>query len=102
MTRKGRFRRRTDVPVDYIISDPNGGRRARRMYERERKAAKQGKITSNSTGASPQLGFVMPQRIPVTEPREPEQDPKSSGRSADDDLQPEDESPGQTPSGSSE
>lgn len=51
MTRKGQATRRTDIPVDYVVSDPNGNRRSRRIAAREAKAAAKGRQTGLSSGA---------------------------------------------------
>lgn len=44
--------RKTLVPIDYIVSDPNGNRASRRMAAREAKAAARGRATGASTGAA--------------------------------------------------
>lgn len=54
MTRKGQATRRTAVPVDYVVSDPAGNRRSRRMAAREAKAAAKGRQTGHSSGAQGQ------------------------------------------------
>lgn len=52
MTRKGAAGRRRDIPVDYIVADPEGNRRSRRMAAREAKAAARGRDVGHSAGGA--------------------------------------------------
>lgn len=52
MTKKGASARRSQIPVDYIVADPNGNRRSRRMAAKEAKANARGRDTGTSTGGA--------------------------------------------------
>lgn len=45
--------RRTEIPVGYVIDDPNGNRASRRLAAKKAKAARRGRTTGLSTGAAP-------------------------------------------------
>lgn len=53
MTMKGRGVRRSEIPLRYVESNPNGNRAARRMAVREEKAGRRGRDVGASTGAAP-------------------------------------------------
>lgn len=53
-SRKGRGARSKEIPRGYVEADPNGNRQARRLAEKEAKAAKQGRNVGTSTGGAPQ------------------------------------------------
>jgi hypothetical protein len=57
MRRKGSSRKR-EVPIGYVVADPNGNRASRRMAAKEAKAAAKGRVTGHSTGAAPTRPLV--------------------------------------------
>lgn len=48
--------RQREIPVDYIVADPNGNRASRRMAAKEAKARARGRNTGHGTGGEPKPG----------------------------------------------
>ena len=65
MSRRGkqpRATRRTQIPIGYVESSPEGNRAARRLFAKEQKARVHGRATGPSTGGS----ALVPPRIEET------------------------------------